>query len=449
MLRNAWRTGVLGALAVGLPCLFAAVCPAQRVDIPDYLGGPYQPGWAPNTPLQPVAPSSAPGLPPTSLDPYGVGGQPGGFGGPPVGGSLLGAPVLESPVLGPFDTIAPTLPPGVALPGAGGVSPGYDAYGGGGGYGGDYAPAAPSDAFPAYQGAPLGGSLGASTGYDPYRSWEQWWTEQPVRFLYGPRLQHTWLDGGSDSQDLDIHDSDVSVVFAWPTFFGTRQPLYIAPSFSLHQWDGPVPTLLRPADLPARAYSAFLDVGWESHPQIRWGGEIGVRVGVFSDFNQLDDDSFRIMGKGLGRFQVNPRLALRGGVYYLNRVRLKMLPAFGVTWTPNPATRLDIMFPKPKLSQYLTTWGASDLWWYAAGDYGGGVWTVRRAVDNQVDIVDINDIRLMVGIEWGRPEQLRRGRRVGFLEAGWVLDRELVYARRTADSIDLHDTFMIRAGFGY
>ena len=107
----------------------------------------------------------------------------------------------------------------------------------------------------------------------------------------------------SDYDDLGINDFDFSVVAAFPNFLFSTQPLYVAPSFSLHLWSGPS----APAgDLPANAYSAFLDFGWSSDPTKPFGGEIGVRPGVFTDFNTFNTYSMRIMGQGLFRIQTTP-----------------------------------------------------------------------------------------------------------------------------------------------
>ncbi len=400
---------------------------AQRVDIPDYVDEGYVPGWTPTSPLQPVFPQAPPGYSAPAFDPYGGGG--------PYGpGSNLSAPVL-----GPFDTIAPTLPPGVALPGAVSPSPGFDAYSGTG------ASPAGGDAFPTYNGSPGEIPYGTSL-YDANRGWDQWWNEQPVRFAT-PRFQYAWIKGG-DGLDVDINDSDISVVYTWPNFLGGRQPLYIAPSYSLHLWDGPQPTPEKQADLPPRAYSAFLDVAWASHPDVTFGGELGVRLGVFSDFDELISQSLRIMGKALFRIRRNEQFSVRGGVYYVNRVNVKLLPAFGVTWTPNPGSRYDIMFPNPKFAKYLATNGSYDIWWYLAGEYGGGVWTVRRT-SGEMDVANLNDIRVILGFEWGRPDQIRNGRRFGFFEAAWVLNRQLNYQFNPQDDIGMPDTFMLRAGIGY
>ena len=269
---------------------------------------------------------------------------------------------------------------------------------------------------------------------------------QYLRLFQGPRFRHAFLYGNNDSDALMINDSDLSLGLAFPNFLFSTQPLYLLPSFSLHQWSGPrAPST---ADLPPLAYSAFLDSGWQSDPARIWGAELGLRVGMFSDFNTSISDSLRIQGRAIGRVRVTPQVTLKGGVIYLDRVEVKMLPAGGVLWQPNPDTRFDLFFPEPKLAHYLATIGTSDTWWYVGGYYGGGSWTVKR--DSGVkESIDINDIRLVLGLEWGRNDQIRDGRRVGFFEMGYVFDRELIYKETPLDNLDLQDTFMIRAGIGY
>jgi hypothetical protein len=74
---------------------------------------------------------------------------------------------------------------------------------------------------------------------------------------------------------------------------------------------------------------------------------------------------------------------------------------------------------------------------------------VKRALDDTTERVDINDIRVILGLEWGPPDWFREGRRLGFFEAGWVTDRELLYARDLDNRISISDTLMLRAGIGY
>lgn len=269
---------------------------------------------------------------------------------------------------------------------------------------------------------------------------------QFIRLFQGARFRHGYVHGNNDPDALMINDSDVSLAFAIPNFLFSTQPLYLLPSFSLHQWDGPHPPAT--ADLPALAYSAFLDSGWQSDPSRILGAELGLRVGMFTDFDTANSDSLRVMGRGIGRVRITPRATLKAGVLYLDRNKVKLLPAGGLLWQPNPETRFDLFFPEPKLAHYLSTVGSTDTWWYVGGYYGGGAWTITRA-DNSTDSIDINDLRLVLGLEWGRNEQMRDGRRSGFIEVGYVFDRELRYDLTPADNLDLQDTVMVRAGFGY
>jgi len=271
-------------------------------------------------------------------------------------------------------------------------------------------------------------------------------TPQFIRLFQGPRLRHAWLYGNDDPDALMINDTDVALAFVVPNFFYSTQPLYILPSFSLHQWEGPKPP--SSADLPAIAYSAFLDTGWQTDPARIFGAELGLRVGMFSDFDTATSDSLRIMGRGIGRVRLTPRMTLKLGAMYLDRNKVKLLPAGGILWQPNQDTRFDLFFPEPKLAHYLSTIGTADAWWYVGGYYGGGAWTVTRANDT-TDSIDINDIRLVLGLEWGRNDQLRDGRRYGFVEVGYVFDRELLYKHSPLDDMSLQDTIMVRAGIGY
>lgn len=264
-----------------------------------------------------------------------------------------------------------------------------------------------------------------------------------MRFLT-PRVRYTYVDGGNAPDELGINDFDFSVIASFPNFLFSTQPLLVAPSFSLHLWSGPSGLA---GDLPANAYSAFVDFGWSSDPTKPFGGEIGVRPGIFTDFETLNTHSLRIMGQGLFRVQTTPTTAVRAGVMYIDRNDLKLLPAFGLLWTPNPQTRFDVYFPHPKLAQHLTTLANHDLWWYVAGEYGGGAWTVERELLS--DRIDINDIRLMLGVEWGQAALLQQGRRTGFVEIGWVTAREVVYVATPDQTSKLSDSWMVRAGWNY
>ena len=132
----------------------------------------------------------------------------------------------------------------------------------------------------------------------------------------------------------------------------------------------------------------------------------------------------------------------------MDRNRVKLLPAGGWMWQPNPTTRVDIFFPQPKYAKYWRTIGTRDVWWYLAGDYGGDSWTIKRD-DGRFDSIDINDLRVIGGWEWGLSDQIRSGKRSAFIEIGYVFDREIIYNRTPGENLKPGDGLMFRGGIGY
>jgi hypothetical protein len=275
-------------------------------------------------------------------------------------------------------------------------------------------------------------------------------TNEVVRLCQGARFRHTWLNGTGDFNSkeptsLEINDTDVSLVFAIPNFFNSTRSFFIIPSYSHHLWDGP---RVAGSDLPSKAFSGFLDFGWDTNPTQTLGLELGGRIGVFADFDAINSDSVRYQGKLLGRLRLTPNSTFRLGVFYLDRNKIKLLPAGGLLCTPNQDSRFDLFFPEPKVSHYVSTLGNKDMWWYLSGYYGGGNWTIKRA-DQSEDEIDINDIRVMIGMECGRSEQIRQGYRCGFIELGYAFNRELIFRLNSENNLDLDDSIVVRAGFAY
>jgi len=384
----------------------------------------------------PAVPGMAP-QPPTAAFPNWL---PGGSTQQPAG---LGGLFSGSPMASPTPTFGPGNPGFTGMPGG---QPGYNnPYYAAQPYGNPVLPPSgyPPEAYPSaapntlFPGGIYGGGLfngGQINGLSAFR------------IMQGPRIRHGWIRGGDGDKSVQMNETDASVAFAFPNFLYSGQPAYIAPSFGLNLLDGPHSS--SGADLPGQVYSAYLDSGWQSDPNQMLSVDLGLRVGVFSDFDSHGSDSIRLMGRGLAHFRLSPFSTFKGGIYYLDRERADWLPAVGILYQPTPTKRYDIFFPEPKLSHYLTTLGTQDVWGYVGGEYGGGAWTVRRE-SGQDDYVDISDFRLLLGLEWGRNDLIRQGRRTGFFEVGYVFDRELYYKRNPQDNISPNDTIMIRVGLGY
>ncbi len=380
---------------------------AQRVQFPTMMQD--TPGWTPvGTSTSPVpTPTVAPATPRTSAQ------------------GTFAAP-SNSPLSGvPYDPYtAPVAAPQAAFP----PPPAYSPY-------------APSPyAPPAYSPAPYSSSPSAlyPEGIQLPQA-PSFNSSQILKFMQDIRLRWTWLSPMGDNS-LGVNDVETNVTFAVP-FFKTTSPLMFTPGFAIHFFEGPVTEAPFDAELPARTYDAYLDTAW--YPQVNnWlSGQLGVRVGAYSDFNTFTTESIRVMGRGLGVIAITPNLQFALGVVYIDRVKIKLLPAGGLIWTPNPDARYEILFPNPKLARRFTTLGNTDLWWYATGEYGGGSWTAD--IDGGSNQFDYNDIRVAGGIETFGFRGFN-----AYFEVGYVWDREIVY-RFNLQEFPASDTIMLRAGIAY
>jgi hypothetical protein len=110
---------------------------------------------------------------------------------------------------------------------------------------------------------------------------------------------------------------------------------------------------------------------------------------------------------------------------------------------PSDDLQIDLYFPRPRIAQRLPNFRALESWLYIAGEYGGGNWTVER--DFGDDRIAINDVRAIIGVEWYGQRGV-----TGFVETGYVFDRELVsQAAIPTRTLDLQDTIMLRLGLEF
>jgi hypothetical protein len=348
---------------------------------------------------------------------------------PTYGGGLQPPPPTFDPYAVPSTTPsmgAPYVPPSAGTYGAPGAYSPYSA-------------APYSGSPPALY--PEGTPLYTGQGFAPVgNAWNQ-----TIRFMQEIHVDETWLSRGGGNQGLGINTINTWAAFAVP-FFWSENPLLITPGFQLYLWDGPnsappgPPTL---PTLPGQTYGAYLDFAW--NPQINnWlGAELEVSPGVYTDFQHTTSQSIRILGRGLGVITFSPTMQFKLGIWYLDRLDIKLLPAGGIVWTPNPDARYEIFFPAPKLAHRCTTLGNHDLWAYIRGEYGGGSWTAELAPNNNNQF-DYNDLRFAVGMDI-LPEA--GGRLRGYLEVGYAWNRELVY--RSGGTFNMSDTLLLGGGLSY
>jgi hypothetical protein len=130
---------------------------------------------------------------------------------------------------------------------------------------------------------------------------------------------------------------------------------------------------------------------------------------------------------------VGPTTELVFGVDYLDRGDVKLLPVAGLIAMPHPKVRLELVFPRPRLTFLLTD--RHQL--YIGGELGGGTWAVER-VTMEDDLATYRDLRLCVGL--GR---LKHNSRRWAVEIGYLFDRRLEYTSGNGNFSPV-DTAMIR-----
>lgn len=235
---------------------------------------------------------------------------------------------------------------------------------------------------------------------------------------------------------MGVTEVDINAAFKM-RFPSESAPLYISPGFAFHFWDGP-----DNYPLPARTYDAYVNFAWRPLISQNFGLDLGFTPSLSTDFENTSSDMWRFQAKALGIVALTPRSQFVLGVYYLDRLQIKLLPAGGLIWTPNDDSRFEIFFPRPKVAFRLPSLGADELWLYFAGEYGGGRWAIKRD-DGVNDRFDYNDIRVYVGLQW---ERQWGGQ--GFFEFGYVFNRELDFYLYQPD-FNPGDSLMLRGGVSF
>ena len=244
----------------------------------------------------------------------------------------------------------------------------------------------------------------------------------------------SWLPRGSQTEDYGLVEVELFATFALPA--PSRDcPLLITPYVQLRNLDGP-----RHPDLPANLFETYVDFMWVPKVTDRLTGILAVAPAVYSDFQRSGHDGFRWTGKALVRYDLVPGTwQLLAGALYLGRDDINILPAGGLTWTPNEWTRYEMIFPRPKLAHRFR-YNDNDRWedWvYVGGEFGGNSFSILRDT-GLPDKVTLRDLRAYVGLE--RKRDGGAGHR---LEIGYVFARTVEYASGTP-SASPHDTLMLR-----
>lgn len=239
----------------------------------------------------------------------------------------------------------------------------------------------------------------------------------------------SWIPADGNPLGIFSIGGPAAIVFDEPNQVGSSLGL------GVHFLDGPSRT-----DLPPRLFDLSVAIGWRDEIDRRWAYEVVVVPGVYADFEGSARDGVRILGHGIVWFQQSDETLWGLGVVSLDRETISVLPVVGAVHQPNDDTRLELVFPRPKLARRITSSEELGGWVYVGGEYGGGSWAIERARGSD-DVLTINDLRLLLGIEWLGPDAPLGS----YFEVGYVFNREVRY-RSGRGNYDPGDAIMLRMG---
>jgi hypothetical protein len=244
---------------------------------------------------------------------------------------------------------------------------------------------------------------------------------------------------GSDGLGLTTLDTSLTIGLPAPT---VDSPLLVTPGFGTTFVD----EATGPTDpgLPSQLYESWLQARWLRKIGERFGVDLAVAPGWYSDFANDTPQALRVTGHGFGAWEYSKNLRVVAGVIYLDRYDVNILPAGGLLWTPADDKRFELIFPRPRLAWRVAESDRAAQWVYLAGEFGGNQWAVRRD-SGANDVVVYHDYRMLAGWE-RRPADLGVSWR---LETGWVFGRLVEYYITDTADYRPSDTFLVRAGIWY
>lgn len=176
----------------------------------------------------------------------------------------------------------------------------------------------------------------------------------------------------------------------------------------------------------------------------RWSVRSILGVGLATDNENRSSDSWRFRGGIFATYSRNDNVKWTFGGLAMGRQDLPVIPVIGAVWQPNPAVRVDLVYPQPRINRLLFDDGARQQWVYFGGGTSGSTWGYQQfeAIDDQLTY---SDLRIVFGWE-SRPAgssgmPFVRGKTTQF-ELGYVFSRQLEFEQDTRQEF-LGDALML------
>jgi hypothetical protein len=245
---------------------------------------------------------------------------------------------------------------------------------------------------------------------EPYRAYRE--EEDYTSYMPGDGDQFGWLTFGNNTWLRKDKDS------GWDL------------SMNLHLLSGP-----EAVALPPRLYD--FEGGYQSKTQLSdwFSYDVGLSVGVYSDFEDSARDGVRFPGHLVGMFHRDDRLDWVFGIEYLDRDDIKLLPVIGFVWH-DPAMsglRIEAVFPRPRIDLQIQR----DMRLYWTARLGGGSWDIEMPDDSN-EVFTYRDYQILMGIE-----SIDSSKKLSAWEVGFVFSRHIEFRNRP-DEVNLDEAFVLR-----
>ncbi len=162
--------------------------------------------------------------------------------------------------------------------------------------------------------------------------------------------------------------------------------------------------------------------------------DLACSVLVASDFEGSSHEGIRFPAHAVGYLAFTDTVDLVFGVDFLDRDDVRLLPVGGLLWRPDPALRVELVFPAPRIDFQLTD--SKRL--YLRGGLGGGTWSVER--DSELDdLATYRDLQVAIGVDSMGSENHWEA-----FEIAYLFDRRLEYRYGPGDC-RFNSTVMLRS----
>jgi len=186
-------------------------------------------------------------------------------------------------------------------------------------------------------------------------------------------------------------------------------------------------------DLKGSGLGEFFDfsvgLNWVKPVNQQWTWMLGIKPGIATDFDNTSSDMWRIRANAFAIYAVSPMTQWIFGAVATGRSDLPVLPAVGVIWWPREQVKVDLTFPRPRVTWLMKCVGDRERWMYVGGELGGGTWAVGLPGGFE-DELTYRAYRLAIGMEFLPAGARRPGgqpvtRDAAYIEAGLSFGREL------------------------